>query len=103
MNTRTGGLRLTASVTSSVEIGDRVVNPIDQGSRPRRAPVAAMVERVDRIALGDQRVGDVVVAVAVFTGAVDDHDHCLGADRRRPGLPEDAATTGSAEEARGLL
>ena len=90
-------------VDERVDVGDDVVHVLDEGARTVGAAVAAMVERVDGVALADEPGDDVVIAAAVLAQAVDEDDD--RARRRvvgRPGAPEDVAVTDAAEGSRGL-
>jgi len=59
----------------SAEVGDEIGEALDVGPRTRRPAVAAMVQRVHRIALVHQSRGDVTVAGTVFAESMRYHDH----------------------------
>ncbi len=81
MNTGTPGSVRRHAVDERVDVGDDVVHVLDEGARAVGAAVAAMVERVDGVALVDEPRDDVVIAAAVLAQAVDEDD------RRRAAAP----------------
>jgi hypothetical protein len=82
-----------------VEVGDRVVEPVDQRARTVGAAVTAVLDRVHRKALGDKLRGHVRIAVAVLGGPMRDHDHRAHIPLRTgdPLLPADAQPAGADE------
>src|SRR5437764_9637648 len=72
-----------------VEVGDRVVDAVDQRSRALGLSVAAMIERIDRPPLADQAGGDLAVAPAVLARPMSDHDDGLRITVAEPGLAVD--------------
>ena len=74
-----------------VEIGDGVVDAINQRSRPLRAAVASVVDGVDGEPLRDQPRGHVGVAAAVLARAVGHHHDGARLRVRKPRPPIDAA------------
>ncbi len=79
-----------------VKVGDGLVHPIDQRPGSLGFAVTAVVKRVDRVPLGDEPVGDVLVATAVLAGAVSDDHYGAGIGIGRPYTPVDAQAPGTA-------
>ena len=62
------------AIDRGVEIGLDPLHPVDQRALAARAPVAAVIERVDRVARRHQPIDDVAVAAAMLGIAVGDDD-----------------------------
>ncbi len=60
--------------------------------------MAAVVERVDRVAIRAQAIGHVNVAIAVLAGAVNDHDQRPRLAVGTPALPEDSPAAGAGQQ-----
>jgi len=78
-----------------IEVGDRVIDPVDECAGSGRAAVAAMLERVYGVAVVDQPRCDVRVASAVLAGAVADRDDGARTAAGEPRLAVDAKSAGA--------
>src|SRR5205807_5397650 len=86
-----------------VDVGDGAVHAVDEGPRPRGAPVAAVVEDVGGEAGRGQPPGDMAVAPGVLADAVRDDHHSPGGARWQPRLPVDLGPRGPLQEALDVL
>src|SRR5215212_4123053 len=89
-------MTLTSDGHELVDVGHGVGDAVDVGAAALRAPVTAVVERVDPEAFGHEPRRHVLVAAAVLTGAVCQHDHPtrLAIREPRPGEQPQAADPG---------
>ena len=80
-----------------VDVGERPIEPVDHGARTAGVPVAAVVERVERVSTLSELLRHPRVPPAVLRGPVREDDDRAGAVRRSPALPVDLDSAGTLE------